>query len=68
MDAGLRGFSVGGACVSEKHCGFVVNKGGASAADILELCRQVRERVLKKFGVALELEIRLLGEFEHPYS
>ena len=68
MDAGLRGFSVGGACVSEKHCGFVVNKGGASATDILELCRQVRGQVLKKFGVALELEIRLLGEFEHPYG
>ncbi len=63
MDAGLRGFQVGGACVSEKHCGFVVNKDGATAADILELCRQVRERVKEKFGVILEMEVRLLGDF-----
>ena len=68
MDAGLRGFSVGGACVSEKHCGFVVNKGSASAADILELCRRVRAQVREKFGVSLELEIRLLGEFEPPFE
>ena len=63
MDAGLRGFAVGGACVSEKHCGFVVNKGGASAADIWELCRQVKKIVKEKFGVPLELEVRLLGDF-----
>ena len=63
MEAGLRGLSVGGACVSEKHCGFVVNKGGASSADIMELCRIVKERVREHSGVALELEIRLLGDF-----
>ena len=63
MEAGLKGFSVGGACVSEKHCGFVVNKGGASSADIMELCRIVKERVREHSGVALELEIRLLGDF-----
>ncbi len=68
MDAGLRGFSVGNACVSEKHCGFVVNRGGASASDILEVCRQVRERVFRKFGVPLELEMRLLGKFEPPFG
>lgn len=63
MDAGLSGFAVGGACVSEKHCGFVVNRGGATAADIWELCRLVKEIVKEKFGVTLELEVRLLGDF-----
>lgn len=63
QDAGLRGFAVGGAQVSEKHCGFVINRSGASAADILELCRQVQKRVRQQFGVELELEVRLLGEF-----
>ncbi len=63
QDAGLRGFSVGGAQVSEKHCGFVVNRGGASAADILELCRQVQERVQKQFGVTVEMEVKCLGDF-----
>lgn len=62
-EAGLRGFSVGGAQVSEKHCGFVINKGGATAADIAELCRQVKEQVLAHSGVELELEVKLLGEF-----
>ncbi|MCI8465607.1 MAG: UDP-N-acetylmuramate dehydrogenase [Lachnospiraceae bacterium] len=68
MDAGLRGCSVGGACVSEKHCGFVVNRGGATAAEILELCRKVRGQVFQKFGVSLELEVRLLGEFDPPFE
>lgn len=62
-DAGLRGFQTGGAQVSEKHCGFVINKGDASAADILELMRQVSVRVEEKFGVVLEPEVRRLGEF-----
>lgn len=63
MDAGLAGFAVGGAQVSEKHCGFVVNRGGATAADVRELMRQVRERVQERFGVTLEPEVKLLGEF-----
>ena len=63
MDAGLAGFSVGGACVSEKHCGFVVNRGGASAQDIMKLCREVRQRVRERFGVTLEMEVKTLGEF-----
>lgn len=63
QDAGLRGFSVGGAQVSEKHCGFVINRGDASAADILALCREVQARVKSQFGVALEMEVKLLGEF-----
>ena len=62
MDAGLRGFSVGGARVSEKHCGFVVNTGNATAADILNLIEHVRQTVHAQFGVWLEPEIRLIGE------
>lgn len=63
MDTGLCGFSVGGACVSEKHCGFVVNKGGATAEDVLCLCREVGRRVYEKFGVSLEMEVKTLGDF-----
>ena len=63
-DAGLKGFSVGGACVSEKHAGFVINKGGATSTDIYELMKKVREIVLDKYGVTLEPEVRLLGYFD----
>lgn len=63
QDAGLRGFQVGGAQVSEKHCGFVINKDNATAADILELMRQVSAIVKEKFGVDLEPEVKRLGEF-----
>lgn len=59
QNAGLKGFRVGGAAVSEKHSGFVVNLGGATAADVLELLDQVRARVLAASGIALEPEIRL---------
>lgn len=62
-EAGLRGFSIGGAQVSEKHCGFVINRGGATAADILNLCREVQRRVLESSGVELELEVKTLGQF-----
>ena len=62
-DAGLRGFSVGGAQVSEKHCGFVVNKGDATAKDIIDLMDQVIGKVYDKFGVTLEPEVRRIGEF-----
>lgn len=61
QDAGFAGYSVGGAQVSAKHCGFVINRGGATAADVLELCRQVEKRVQEQFGVSLEMEIRTLG-------
>ncbi len=61
MDAGLRGYSVGGAQVSEKHCGFVINRGGATAENVLELVRTVQKKVKDQFGVDLELEVRLLG-------
>lgn len=63
MDAGLRGYSVGDAQVSEKHCGFVVNKGEAAAADVLTLIKDVQETVLKQFGVKLEPEVKMIGEF-----
>ena len=63
MDAGLRGFQVGGAQVSEKHCGFVINTGDATAEDVTELIRQVAERVKEQSGVTLEPEVKLLGEF-----
>ena len=64
MDAGLRGFSVGGAEVSEKHCGFVINKGGATAKDVQLLIKEVADRVEERFGVRLEPEVKMLGEFE----
>ncbi len=63
MDAGLRGYSIGGAQVSEKHCGFVINTGRATAADIVEVIQEVQERVKDKFGVTLEREVIFLGDF-----
>lgn len=63
QDAGLRGFQVGGAQVSEKHCGFVINKDQASAMDIRSLMEQVSEKVYTRFGVRLEPEVKLIGEF-----
>ncbi len=58
---GLKGLRVGGAQVSEKHAGFVVNTGGATCADIMELMDQVRQRVFEQTGVTLEPEVKLLG-------
>lgn len=63
QDAGLRGFQVGGAQVSEKHCGFVINAGGATAADVMQLMKEVSEKVQKEFGVTLEPEVKRIGEF-----
>ena len=63
MDAGLRGFTVGGAQISEKHCGFVINKGGATAEDVVNLMEETKKIVMEKFGVVLEPEIKRLGEF-----
>ena len=60
--AGLKGRSVGGAQVSEKHAGFIVNTGGATAADILALIGIVQDEVEARFGVRLETEVRILGE------
>ena len=64
MDSGLRGYQVGGARVSEKHCGFVINAGGATAKDVRTLMENVRDIVYKKYGVTLEPEVKFLGEFE----
>ena len=63
MDAGLRGYQVGGAQVAEKHCGFVINKGGATAQDICTLMQDVSREVEKQFHVTLEPEVKMIGEF-----
>ena len=63
-EAGLQGFRIGGAQVSEKHAGFVVNVGGATAADVRALIAHVQDEVERKSGVRLEPEVRFLGEFE----
>ena len=61
QDAGLRGYRVGGAQVSEKHTGFVVNAGGATAADVRQLIADVQDRVFEQFGVRLEPEVKMWG-------
>ena len=63
QDAGLRGFQVGGAQVSEKHCGFVINKDHATAADVDCLIKEVQQKVEQQFGVKLETEVKYVGEF-----
>ena len=63
MDAGLRGARIGGARVSEKHCGFVINDGTATAADIAELIGEVSEKGKERIGVSLEPEVSFLGDF-----
>lgn len=63
MDAGLAGFQIGGARVSEKHCGFVINTGGATAQDVVAVMEHVKKEVMEKFSVALEPEVKLAGRF-----
>ena len=58
--SGLRGYSSGGACVSQKHCGFVINKGGATSKDIMQVIRDVQKTVLEKTGFMLECEVRII--------
>lgn len=62
-DAGLRGYQVGGAQVSEKHCGFVINSGSATASDVMALCGHVRKKVMETSGVELEMEVKRWGRF-----
>ena len=62
-DAGLRGYGMGGARVSEKHCGFVINGGNATASDVMALCGHIRKTVLEQSGVELEMEVKRWGEF-----
>ena len=61
QDAGLKGLSVGGAQVSELHSGFIINRGGATATDILQLMEMIQARVFDEFGVILETEVRIIG-------
>ncbi len=63
QDAGLKGYQVGGAMVSEKHCGFVINRGNATAEDVRTLIRDVQKQVYDKFQVELKPEVKFLGEF-----
>lgn len=62
QDSGLKGYSIGGAAVSSKHSGFVINKGNATAKDILDLIAYIQEKVKKQFGVELHTEVRIIGE------
>ena len=63
MDAGLRGYQVGDAQVSEKHCGFVINRGNATAAEVKQLMQDVAEKVYEEYQVTLEPEVKMIGEF-----
>jgi len=62
QDCGLRGYRIGGAEVSALHCGFIVNTGNATAADVISLIEYIRDAVFKKFGVVLETEVKIIGE------
>ncbi|MEE0511336.1 MAG: UDP-N-acetylmuramate dehydrogenase [Peptococcaceae bacterium] len=67
IDAGMQGYRIGGAQVSMKHAGFLVNTGGATADDVIRLIHAVQAAVLRKFGVRLETEVRFIGEWDnHP--
>ena len=61
-ECGLKGYTVGGAKVSEKHAGFVINTGNATFKDVLELVDVIKEKVFKKFGKEIELEIEVIGK------
>lgn len=63
QDAGLRGYQVGGAAVSEKHCGFVINKEKATAKEVMQLIQDVQSEVQNQFGVTLEMEVERIGDF-----
>ena len=61
-ETGLKGYQIGGAAISEKHAGFIVNKGNATAKDILELIEYTQEKVYEKAGEKIELEVEIIGE------
>lgn len=63
MDSGLKGFSIGDAQVSEKHCGFIINKGNATCKDVIDLIKHIQKTVKVKFDINLETEVKLIGEF-----
>ncbi len=62
-DAGLKGMAVGGAQVSDKHCGFIINKGNATAKDVYNLITVIQKTIYERYGVKLETEIKLIGKF-----
>ena len=66
-EVGLKGKRIGGAVISPKHAGFILNTNNAKAADVYALIRLVEESVLKRFGVRLEREVKLIGEFDEPF-
>lgn len=61
-EAGLKGYSIGGAQISEKHAGFIINKGDATSQDVLNLAKYVTDKVYREFGKKIELEIQIIGE------
>ena len=61
-ECGLKGYKIGGAMVSEKHAGFIINYNNATSKDILDLIRYVKEKVYQKFGVRIQEEIKIIGE------
>lgn len=61
-EAGLKGYSIGGARISEKHAGFIINEENATAKDVLELVKYIQDKIYKKFGKKIELEVKILGE------
>ncbi len=63
QDSGLAGYRIGGACVSTKHCGFVINDQHATASDIYQLCRNIQDIVFDKYGVKLAMEVKMIGDF-----
>lgn len=63
-ECGLKGYKIGGAMVSERHAGFIVNTGDATAKDVLELIKYVKDEVYKKYGVKIEEEVKIVGELE----
>ncbi len=63
-DAGLKGFQIGGAQVSEKHAGFVINRDGATASEVYAVCRAVQKKIWETNGIMLEMEVQLAGHFE----
>ena len=62
-EAGLKGFKIGGAQISEKHAGFVVNTGNATAKDVLSVIEHAQKTILEKFGVFMEPEVKMIGKF-----
>ena len=61
-ESGLKGYTIGGAQISEKHAGFIINKGNATSKDIIELIKYTKQKVFEKFGIHIEEEIEIIGE------